>query len=134
MDIVIEIKQTEAYYEEVYQESVKHRLKYRKWQPFIIGCYFLFSAILFLYIMFFLDRKSYIILPILLFIFALQELYDNLNSKRKWLNDRKGNGVLNKIATIRFKDAEIEHSGSTSKGVISWNGFQNVQETEKGLF
>lgn len=134
MDINIKLKLTEEYYAEIYQESVKSRLKYRKWQPLIIGLNFLFSGFLLWYIIRNSELKSYFILPLIFFFFGLHELYDSINSKKKWLKARKEKGIVNEIITFRFKDHEIEHSGPYSKGVIQWEGFQCIQETAKGLF
>lgn len=134
MDINIELKFTEEYYKEAYQEMVKNRLKFRKWQPLLIVFHFLSSVLFLWYILKNLDLKTYIIIPLIFFFFGLYEFYDYYKIKRNWLKARREEGITDESVTLRFKGDEIEHSGPYAKGVIKWNGFKCIQVTDNGLF
>jgi hypothetical protein len=132
MKIEVELTLSQAYYQEVYQEWVISRSKYRRWQVHV-GLLLCCLALLFT-LLSGARLKEFWFFPLFFIVAGACEIGSFYYSSRQWLRSRVDSRLLDQQVALTFEPHVIHHTGPFSQGELRWEGIQHIQETTKGLF
>lgn len=125
---------TASYFEDAYDETVKYRLKYRKWDTLVTSIFVGVAFLLFLYSVTIGASRIGAITGASLLGYALYALRKSLTHKKKWIVDRLGQGLADQDTHIKFTEDQLEHSGPLSSGTIKWTAIQRIEVTPRAIF
>lgn len=134
MHIQLSIKMDRPYYETVYAEQVRYRLKYRKYSPYVrIAAFFL---ALFLGVSIWMKGQApiYWILPLLMLAMGIQEWYSNKRHREKWLQKLLDQPQTGETSNLTFTPDYIYTEGPLAEGKFKWAALEMLQETPSGIF
>lgn len=133
-DVAITFKMTTSYFEESYDETIKYRLKYRKWDSLASSIFVGVALLLFVYSVAIGTSKTGAIIGASLLGYSLFALRKSLTHKKKWMIERMKRGILDQDARIKFTEDHMEHSGPHSTGTMKWSAIQRIDETPKAIY
>lgn len=128
MNFKIDFTPNKEYYKEAYEEMIS-TYKLKKWEPIFALLLIVFG----LFIYFTIKSENLKFIPFIFIFLGIYELVKFYFEKRKWINDRLKSNVVGKNIEVEFTNDYMVHSGPFSNGKISWDGFKNLMETQKGI-
>ena len=129
MNFKIDFTPNKEYYKEAYEEMIS-TYKLKKWEPIFALLLIVFG----LFNYFTIKSENLKFIPFIFIFLGIYELVKFYSEKRKWINNRLKSNIVGKNFEVEFTDDHMVHSGPFSNGKISWDGFKNLIETQKGIF
>lgn len=133
-DIKITIKLTASYLEDSYDETVKYRLKYRKWDVLATSIFVGAAFLLLVYSVAIGTSKTGAIIGASLLGFSLYALKKSLTHKKRWMADRMKQGNFDQETDIKFTESHLEHAGPNATGTMKWPAIQRIDETPNAIY
>ena len=128
MEYSVNLTLDRAYFSEAFDQSIRYASKWRKAER-IIGTIFLAFGIVFLFVV-----KEQSVLPVVLILFGLYELFSPLIKKPLWVGRQLKAKAADSNVQIVLSDSGITTSGIYSKSEITWEGVERILQTPKGVF
>ena len=128
MNFKIDFTPNKEYYKEAYEEMIS-TYKLKKWEPIFALLLIVFG----LFIYFTIKSENLKFTPFIFIFLGIYELVKFYSEKRKWIKNRLKSNIVGKNFEVEFTDDHMVHSGPFSNGKISWDGFKNLIETQKGI-
>ncbi len=126
MNIEIVQKYNKEYILECYDELLKHRTKFRKYQK-IVGIFFIFLGII---LYFQTDLLFDCLFSFFLGLFMIGDFY---YTKHKWIKSRLNSKQNNFETKLFFNDEEMRSVTKFGTSSLKWEFFSDAIKTEKGL-
>ncbi len=128
MNFTISIFADKNYYQETYEEILKSNPP-KKWEDILGIILFVFGISLLI-----IDKNKTIgYFPYFFIGAGLYEFTKFHYLKYRWMKRMSNSKLININNKFEFSNEKILHSGSYSKGEISWSLINSIKKTKKGI-
>jgi YcxB-like protein len=116
------------YFEESFEEWLRQRSKYRRWQIQISAVVIVLGL--------FLAIRGPAWLSVGVFMIGVVELFEFFFYRHRWIGQRveaRSNNAHNRVE-VQISDSGVYQMGPTSEGRISWEAVKKVFPTKRGIY